>query len=207
MIQIRCFDIEQLQPEDYKMLYARASLERRQRADRYLKQEDRVRCLVAEAMLRRIPGFDQEDLARTPGGKPYLQGNDRLHFNLSHSGRWVALAWGDSPLGIDIEQIQMDAGKEEIARRYFRSDEQAYVFAVPGDERARRFYRVWTMKESYLKYLGTGIDRPLNSFSVLSDRLGVNLVSDYLPDACMTLCAGDDIINCRMLTAGQLLAT
>ena len=207
MTQIRCFDISQLQPGDYEKLYDLASAERKSRADRYLKREDSIRCVVAEALLRLIPGFSSEALTKTSSGKPYLKEHESLHFNISHSGRWVVIAWGDSPLGIDVEQLQMDGGKETIARRYFRSDEQAYVFSAQGEDRAKRFFRVWTMKESYLKYLGTGIDRPLNSFSALGDRLGVTLSSEFLPDACMTLCARDDITNCRMLTAQQLLAT
>ena len=206
MTQIRCFDIYQLQPGDYDELYSKSSPERKQRADRYLRKEDSVRCVVAGALMHLLPGFAQEDLDRTPDGKPYLKNREKLHFNLSHSGRWVVIAWGDSPLGIDVEQISLDPGKEQVARRFFRSDEQAYIFAAEGETRARRLFRVWTMKESYLKYLGTGINRPLNSFSALGDRLGVTLSSEYLPDACLTLCASDDVMNCRMLTPGQLLA-
>lgn len=205
MTQIRCFDISQLKPGDYERLYALASSDRKSRADRYIKREDSIRCVVADALLRQVPGFDAACLTRTEAGKPYLKDRKRSHFNISHSGRWVVIAWGDSPLGIDVEQIQMDQGKEALARRFFRFDEQAYVFSASGEDRAKRFFRIWTMKESYLKYLGTGIDRPLNGFSVLHDRLGVTLSSDFLPDACMTLCAEDDLLNCRMLTLSQLL--
>jgi len=206
MTQIRCIDITQLQPGDYERLYEKASPERKKRADRYLRQEDSIRCIVAEALLRLVPGFDAGDLDYTEVGKPYFKDHSKPHFNLSHSGRWVVIAWGDSPLGIDVEQIQMDAGKEAVARRFYRSDEQAYVFSAEGENRARRFYRVWTMKESYLKYLGTGITVSLNSFSALRDCLGVTFSSEFLPDACMTLCASDDITNCRILLPGQLMA-
>lgn len=199
MTQIRCFDITQLQPEDYERLYAQASPERKKRADRYLRKEDSVRCIVAEALLRQVPGFDAGDLEYTDIGKPYFKDRKKPYFNLSHSGRWVVIAWGDAPLGIDVEQIRMDGGKEAVARQFYRSDEQAYVFSADGENRAKRFFRIWTMKESYLKYLGTGITSPLNSFSALGDRLGVTFSSEFLPDACMTLCAKDDILNCRML--------
>ena len=33
-------------------------------------------------------------------------------------------------------------------------------------ERAKRFTQIWALKESYLKYLGTGISTSLNWFSV-----------------------------------------
>lgn len=206
MIEIRCFDISQLRPGDYKKLYDRASPQRQSRADRYLKMDDRIRCVVADALLGMIPEFSAGNLDRTAAGKPYLKDQEQLQFNLSHSGRWVVAAWGSTPLGVDVEQVRMDEGKETLARRYFCSDEQAYIFCASAQERARRFFRIWTMKESYLKYLGTGINRPLHSFSVLTDQLEVHMITEYLPDACMTVCSKDDITNCRMITRQQLLA-
>lgn len=189
MIQVRCFDITKLQCGDYENFYKQASPERQERADRYLKQEDRVRCIVAEAMMRLIPGYHADDLAYTKIGKPYFKDPQKPHFNLSHSGRWVAIAWGDCPLGVDVEQLRLQRGKEAIARRFYRRDEQDYVFSAMGEERTERFFRIWTMKESYLKYLGTGITKSLDSFSVLGDPLGVTFTTELLPDACLSLCA------------------
>ena len=204
MVQVRCFDISQLQPGDYDRLYTLACEDRKCRADRYRKMEDRIRCVAADALLGLVPGLSRENLCTTPAGKLYLKDQPEVQFNLSHSGRWVAVAWGSTPLGIDVEQLSMDEGKEQIARRYFHPHEQTYVFSASGEERERRFFQVWTMKESYLKYLGTGINRPLNSFSVLSSQLGVELVSECLPDACVTVCSEDGQIDLQMVTREQL---
>ena len=116
----------------------------------------------------------------------------------------VICAVSDKAVGCDIEQVSV--APEKVAERFFSEAEQRYLSQYSGEEKNKEFYRLWTMKESYLKYLGTGINRPLNSFSALGDRLGVTLSSEYLPDACLTLCASDDVMNCRMLTPGQLLA-
>lgn len=200
MVTVCCLDISQFQPGDYERLYALASPERRARADRYLRAEDRLRCVAAEALLWQIPGFSPEKLTKTSTGKPCFR-DPAVHFNLSHSGRWVALAWGDSPVGIDVEEILPN--REQIAHRFFHPKEQEAVFSAPEGERSRVFFRIWTRKESYLKYLGTGIDRPLASFSVLEDK-GVILSSHFLPDACLTLCAKEPMPPVRMLKKEEI---
>ena len=190
-------------------LYGKASPQRQQRASRYLHQEDALRCIVADGLLRYVLrqtlGTDQVELAVTPAGKPYLPGHEDIHFNLSHSGRWVFLAWGDRPVGIDVETVSMNERKEQLARRFFSADEQAYLFTVRGQERALRFFRIWTKKESYLKYLGTGIDRPLDSFSVL-EPLSAEFFTQTLEDAVWTLCAEDPECNVMPVTAQMLLS-
>lgn len=196
MIQIGITDISDLTDMEYRKLYERASLERQQKADRYLRIQDSYRCIVGEALLRHALqqslGISDVELIKTSSGKPCLSGKGRFDFNLSHSGRWVVLAWGNCPVGVDVEMISMDESKERLARRYFGEDEQAYLFAAHGQDRSRRFFEIWTKKESYLKYRGTGITCALNSFSVLTPQvLGVTFHVTFLEDAVLTLCTQD----------------
>lgn len=209
MIYIGAIDISTADEAANRQLYRLASRERRQRADRYLRKEDTHRCIIADGLLRyalrQTLGTDQVALAQTSTGKPFISDREDFHFNLSHSGRWVVIAWADRPLGIDVETVLMDENKEHLARRFFHRDEQAYLFSASGEDRAKRFYEIWTKKESYLKYLGTGINRPLDSFSVL-DSPDVSFHSQLLEDAVLTLCA--EKTECRFihLTPKMLLA-
>ena len=203
---VRYADISSLGDEDYQRLYALASPQRQARADRYFRREDSVRCVAAEALLRYavsrqlgIPSFAVE---QTPAGKPYLPEYPDFCFSLSHSGSWVAIAWGSSPVGIDVERLRMDSGKEQIARQFFHPDEQAYLFEKNADFE-KRFFQIWTMKESYLKYLGTGIDRSLSSFCVL-DLPELRFHCSFLPDAAMTLCCLEQTVNTESLSIEQL---
>lgn len=204
MTRVICTDISKLESA-YPALYAAASAERRQRADRYRRKEDALRCLAAGALLRRALGTAEYTAAKGPFGKPYIKGNNRFHYNLSHSGHWVAIAYGNAEVGIDVEKICMDPGKEEIARRYFTPDEQVYVF----DTKAlapQRFFEVWTGKESYLKYLGTGLQKDLASFSIFSLEPEVQLYRRTLPGGySLTLCTTDDNYLFELLDAQQLL--
>ena len=68
-------------------LYEQAAAERKNRADRYLRQEDSDRCIVADALLRYALEGAQHPVEQTPQGKPYLKDRPDFHFNLTHSGR------------------------------------------------------------------------------------------------------------------------
>lgn len=195
MTILRCVRL----PEDfeglYQELYQRVSPDRKRRADRYLRREDGLRCLAAGDLLRdtveRVLGITEFEVVKDPGGKPRIAGQDRFYYNLSHSGNRVVIAWGDSPVGVDVQQMHMDSGREDLAMRFFTEHEQTYIFDSP-DNRSERFFRVWTGKESYLKYLGTGLRKSLNSFSIFSAEISSMLKSWYLEDDyCVSLCTTD----------------
>ena len=195
MITLRCVTLPEDQDALYEALYRRAAPDRKQRADRYLRREDGLRCLAAGELLRRTVerelGITEFTVAKDPGGKPRIHGQDHFHYNLSHSGNRVVIAYGDSPVGADVQQMHMDAGKENLAKRFFTKEEQTYVFESPELTEAR-FYRVWTGKESYLKYLGTGLKKSLESFSILSPEISPMLRFQILPDGyCLSLCSSD----------------
>lgn len=208
MTTLRCVTLPEESETLYQDLYRRAVPERRQRADRYLRREDGLRCLAAGELLRetveRALGITEFTVVKDPGGKPRIAGQDRFHYNLSHSGDRVVIAWGDGPVGVDVQQMRMDPGKEELARSFFTPEEQAFIFESP-ESRAERFYRVWTGKESYLKYLGTGLKKSLSSFSILSPEISPMLKTWYLPQGCcVSLCTNDP--NCILELEDQFFS-
>lgn len=171
MTYVLMMNIADVTGEDYCRLYLKSDSYRRKKADRYLRQEDRIRCIVAGALLhlavQKAVGHADYEIETSPFGKPMVKGAADFHFNLSHSGQWVVIAYSSRPVGIDVEKICWDSGKENLARRYFAADEQEFVFGKSWQGRAERFFQIWTSKESYLKYIGTGLQKALNSFSVL----------------------------------------
>lgn len=94
------------------------------------------------------------ETARNRWGKPYLIRHPEIHFNISHSGRYAACAFGEEPLGLDIQSCG-DAEFLKIAERYF-SEEDQELLRNTRDLR-RMFYRIWTREESYAKWLGTSL--------------------------------------------------
>lgn len=205
MIRVICVDVSMVDQKAYNTLYEKASPERRRRADRYRKQEDSIRCVTADALLRYALGAETYTVEKTPSGKPYISGREDFCYNLSHSGSWVVIAFGDTEVGVDVEELQSNTDMEAITRRFFVPEEQKYIFE-DKERQQQRFFEIWTGKESYLKYLGTGMEKTLTSFSVLSPELGVRIHHRRLPGGCsLSLCTTDDDYSFELLDVQQLL--
>lgn len=192
MIKVDCFDISGLSGSEYSRLYRLATEQRRLQADRYQRPEDKIRCVCGDALLRNALQRDDYTVGTNQHGKPYLMDAEGFHYNISHSGPWVVIAYGGTPVGVDVQQPRSQ-GLEGIAQRFFTEDEQSYVKTHEDG-----FFRIWTAKESYLKYLGAGLTRPLKGFSVLED-LGIHFFSERLGDAYLTLCTEEDAYTLRIL--------
>jgi len=109
-------------------------------------------------------------IASDAQGKPYLADEPALAFNLSHSGPLALLAVARArPIGVDVEQVRAlpDAGL--VAGRFFAPAEVQAWSRFSGAAQTRAFYACWTRKEAYLKALGSGLARPLDSFVVSVD--------------------------------------
>jgi len=138
-----------------------ASRPRLDRAGRLRAPMDALRCLAAEALLRHALGegfgLQAEDLAlaEDPGGKPRLRCHPGIHFNLSHSGPWVACAVHRGPVGLDVEEVR-DRNPLPAERVLAPAELRRFAQLRPPAARAF-FYRLWTLKESLLKAMGSGL--------------------------------------------------
>ncbi len=150
-------------------LLAKISEERREKAKKYIKQIDQNRCILGEVLLRYILlkhyGITSKEIAfqYNEYGKPSLIKPKGIHFNISHSGEWVLCGVSDMPIGIDVE-----GGMEEvipIAERFFTEKEIRYIDSHLLGNQYDAFYKIWTLKESYIKCVGMGLQIPLNSFN------------------------------------------
>lgn len=163
--------------------------ERRERITRYRNQADKERGVGAGLLLEyglRENGYtllsdvtDKTQVHMEYGkyGKPYLEEKPDLQFNLSHAGNYVAAAFAEKPVGIDIEYMR--TANLAVAERFFTAEEYAYLQvgrAEHGDGEwlNREFAWLWTRKESYIKAVGDGMHLPLADFEVLADTVHGN---------------------------------
>ena len=137
---------------------------RREKCLRYKIEADRKRCLGAGKIIQQI----LEEAGCTAGvrfgvnGKPEADG---VYFNVSHSGDYVIGVAGDAPIGCDIEKMREVPPR--VAERSFSDAEQHYI-ASQRDERVA-FWKLWTLKESYMKMTGEGMRLPIHSFEMRCD--------------------------------------
>jgi 4'-phosphopantetheinyl transferase len=145
--------------DDFLSLLSPAEVER---ANRYLRVEDRNRSVISRGALRIILG---KYLHQSPSAiqfgfdknkKPFLINGDMpgLHFNVSHSGDWLLITVSGHEIGVDVELINPGFPYRDILTDYFTDDEARYILEKNADE---RFFMLWTRKEALTKATGTGL--------------------------------------------------
>lgn len=95
-----------------------------------------------------------KSIVRNEHGKPFLKSGE-VYFNLSHSGDMAVCALSDTEVGVDTER--MKKADLRLAERFFSPEE--YTFIMESADRDRAFFRLWTLKESFVKAAGVGISR------------------------------------------------
>ena len=127
--------------------------------------KDRLRSMVGYAILFSVlqdKGVNNFIIKRDENGKPYLVDSE-YYFNISHSGEYVMCAVSDNCIGIDIEMIREKVDNDAIARRFFAENEYNEISSATAKKK-EIFTRIWSEKESYIKYLGLGMKKGMNTF-------------------------------------------
>ena len=76
---------------------------------------------------------------------------------MSNSGNLIVIAFSrDSEVGIDIEKIRPLPDLDDLIHKNFTSSEIKFITSRT-EEKINRFFRFWTVKESYLKATGEGM--------------------------------------------------
>jgi 4'-phosphopantetheinyl transferase len=148
----------------------------RERARRFHFERDQRRYIVRRGLLRTfLATYLGAEPARLqfrygPFGKPELAqpwSPKALHFNLSDCGEVALYAFlRGTEVGVDIEQLRLLPDAEQISRRFFSAPENAVFRTVSDAQKEEAFFNCWTRKEAYIKAIGEGLSRPLDSFDV-----------------------------------------
>ncbi len=154
--------------------------------DRFVFPEGRRQCLVSRVLVRTVLSrytgdapaaweFDSNSYGKPavkhPAGCP-------LRFNLSHTTGLVVCAVSlGCEIGVDAEDTQRRCADLSIASRYFAPEEVAWLEAAPKDDRPRRFFELWTLKEAYIKANGAGLSIPLDQFAFAFPESGPPRIS------------------------------
>lgn len=130
----------------------------------------RLLCYVLKSQYSVSP--TEDDWAIGWHGKPYLKKAPHIHFNISHAGNIAMCALHNAPVGVDIEKIKrVDDGVE----MRFMSKKELDIYYTASD-RISMFHKIWTLKESYVKFCGRGIGADLNRLTVYPD--GSSIISN-----------------------------
>ncbi|KPU83017.1 4-phosphopantetheinyl transferase [Psychromonas sp. PRT-SC03] len=100
-------------------------------------------------------------------GKPEVSNTTRpLRFNLSHNNDLIICAITlEKDIGCDIENLARKINVKSISKRYFSVLEQQQLNALPDNQKNAFFFKLWTLKEAFVKATGLGIAQGLDTFS------------------------------------------
>lgn len=150
-----------LQPDEERRFDAMASSKRR-------RQFLLGRFLALRALEHEYGGQARSWRVHTDGaGRPFVvaHGCAVPAISISHSGEWAVCALcGADALGVDIEALKR-RDLDALARGVLAPTEQAALGALSEAAQLQAFYRLWTLKEAYLKALGRGLDVPLGELA------------------------------------------
>lgn len=154
----------------------------------WLNEEEQARCCqyplpgprrrfalcraALRAILCRQLGCSNERLSfgSSDYGKPFalVDGEPAaLSFNLSHSGKHGLIAIvPHGRLGVDVEECLPRRDFDELSEAVFGPHERSALASVRGRDRARLFFRLWTIKEALIKALGLGFTLDVSQFEV-----------------------------------------
>ncbi len=153
--------------------YELLSIEEQERARRFRVERPRNEFVLTRGTLRSLlaqylGGAPQEVRFRYAcQGKPALEGESGLSFNVSHTNGLALMAFvKQRAIGVDVENVGREVEAERLAERFFSEHEHQALRRLAGDELQAAFFRCWTRKEAYIKAKGNGLSLPLHQFDV-----------------------------------------
>ena len=117
------------------------------------------------AILRSEFGIE-EDIVRGKNGKPYLK-SEQIFFSLSHTKNRLFIAFSNENVGLDAEHVDRKTNFMPILKKF--SAEERNCSASTQD-----FLRLWTKKESVIKYLGGSIAADLKKIVCKNEKAYYN---------------------------------
>jgi 4'-phosphopantetheinyl transferase len=165
--------IEDIVPAAREGLFATMDGDEQARCRRFVQERDQRSFAAAHGGLRLLLGAM---LGAPPGalrfavgefGKPRLDGNWGIEFNMSHGDGIVLIALSrGQQIGVDVEGMRPVSERAEIVRRYLHPGEAADLVRLGGREAEAAFFRCWSRKEAVVKALGRGMNLDLHRYRV-----------------------------------------
>ena len=114
-------------------------------------------------ILKKDFGLENAKIFRGDNGKPFLI-HTPLFFSISHTQVKLFIAFSNENVGIDAENADRNPEYRSIIKR-FTAAERKNIFS------AADFLKVWTAKESAVKWLGGTLAHDLFKLEFIGDRM------------------------------------
>ena len=158
MIRVYIEDISTIDSEaKYNAYFEELPKYRQDKVNKYKNEKDKYLSILAGKLL--FEGLKSLKLDKyinkiieDENGKPYIPENP-IYFSISHRGTKAMVVISNTLVGCDIQFMKEDA--ISLADRYFTKEEIDEINA--SDDKVSTFYKLWTLKECYMKASGKGL--------------------------------------------------
>lgn len=143
-----------LQHYKYKIFYKKVNLKQgisKVEQNRIMHKEG---IALLEEKLQKVFNLEliNENYCYTQNGKPYLR-DSNINFNISHCNDVVVVVISNKNIGVDIEDIK--SFNKFVAKKILTDNEK--IGLLTSNNKNEYFFKLWTLKESFLKAIGTGL--------------------------------------------------
>lgn len=170
-ISVYYIDISLLEPSCIDLLLDALPANERRKLLTFRLLADRLRGAIGKHLVQKIlcnKGYGPDVLLsvkRDGYCRPFI--DNRVDFNISHSGDLVVIAVGHClRLGIDVEEIK-PVNVEDFSLTF--SNEELWAIKQFADPLIL-FYDLWTKKEAVLKANGKGMHLPVEEVTIMGDK-------------------------------------
>jgi len=144
------------------------------RAERFVRDEDHNRFVLPHAFCRLMLSHFGSETAKQwcfekeAFGRPYIQpsmNSDGIDFNLSHTSNAIACMLSKAHrVGVDLEACDRIVNMRMFIEKQFSTLEQSQFAGLTEQEQQVLFFKIWTLKEAYIKNTGKGLSEGLQHF-------------------------------------------
>ncbi len=175
-----------LRPEDFQAIEAinlfkhLLSHEEIRQRNRFTFESGQHRYLLTRGLIRSVLSSyfpkvapSEWHFSSNQHGRPHVASptmGASISFNLSHTQNLIVCALTLSgTIGVDAEFIQDNDHMLPLAERYYAPAERQSIDSLSSDKKKALVYRLWTLKEAFIKAEGKGLAISLNKFWFLLD--------------------------------------
>lgn len=151
------------------ILFSYLSCEEKTRVSKFLCEPLKRRYIISHGFLRFLLGEclsifpSKVEYSYNKFQKPLCKQDPNLYFNMSHSNNYVCYVFSfNYKVGIDIEFINNIFKIEDLLPSIAAPEEALAFDKLHEADKAYLFYKMWTIKEAFLKALGIGLSYPLS---------------------------------------------
>ena len=148
--------------------------------NRIRQKQSLVATLLLEECLKELNALEEYEKIVEDELGHWSFGNSSIHFSIAHSDEVVLVVASRFPIGCDIEKVRET--KLEVAEQFFLPSEFENIKSSSHPDLV--FLSYWTIKESYLKLIGKGLNQSLKSFEVDESLTSIKNHPELVVESC-----------------------